>query len=142
MAIIDKRRITVEQMLNDGRAEGIIRIVCSEQYGCSQSAIRMDILYIKGYRQIHVGPKLKAFIKERDKFVCQYCLTQNPKNGIVEHIVPISLGGTNKNHNLVFACHSCNMKKKANVWIPNNLDEITKDAPEWKQKILESSVMR
>lgn len=49
---------------------------------------------------------------KRDKFTCQYCGKSAPDVVLhVDHIVPVSKGGTNDIINLVTACQSCNLGK-------------------------------
>ena len=46
---------------------------------------------------------------KRDKFTCQYCGAQAPEVILeVDHIKPVSKGGTNDIMNLVTACRNCN----------------------------------
>lgn len=83
--------------------------------------------------EIPMKRRLKIF--QRDKYTCSYC---NYKNGIdgekerimsIDHIVPISQGGTNKEDNLTTCCLNCNIRKndkflpeliKDWIWIPEN----------------------
>jgi len=60
---------------------------------------------------IKLWRKLSVQIFERDNFTCQYCAQ---KGGILEidHIIPLSRGGTNKKTNLTTACRRCNRQKK------------------------------
>jgi hypothetical protein len=48
---------------------------------------------------------------QRDFFTCQYC---GQKGGTLEvdHIIPISKGGTNHDKNLATSCRTCNRKKR------------------------------
>ena len=57
--------------------------------------------------------KRKRFrIFKRDNFTCTYCGSQSPDVVLhVDHILPVSRGGTNKEDNLVTACDSCNLGK-------------------------------
>ena len=58
--------------------------------------------------------KLRFQILERDNFTCQYC-GKTPQDGIkleVDHITPISKGGTKAKKNLITACFFCNGGKK------------------------------
>lgn len=48
------------------------------------------------------------FILERDYGICSYCLKPGKE---VDHIVPISKGGTNEINNLTTACRTCNATK-------------------------------
>lgn len=54
---------------------------------------------------------LRAFILERDEFVCAYCLEGQSNH--VDHIIPRSKGGSDDPSNLVTACKSCNSAKGA-----------------------------
>jgi hypothetical protein len=43
--------------------------------------------------------------------ICVFCKTE--KKITIDHIIPLSKGGTNDLSNLQFLCHSCNSKKSA-----------------------------
>lgn len=51
--------------------------------------------------------KVKGF----NCYICKKKLKEN--NGTIDHVVPISLGGTNDVENLEFCCHDCNQLKSA-----------------------------
>lgn len=57
-----------------------------------------------------VTDKLRFEVFKRDQFTCQYC---NGRGGELEvdHIIPVSKGGTNNIDNLVTACKACNRGK-------------------------------
>lgn len=71
-------------------------------------------------------------ILERDDYTCQYCF-HRPKylrtwnyrrwRGTlhVDHVYPVSRGGSNSPMNLVTACEACNLAKGANIWIPSRV---------------------
>ena len=55
----------------------------------------------------------KFEIFKRDKFTCQYC-GRRPKDGIklvIDHIIPLSKGGTHNKRNLTTSCSECNSMK-------------------------------
>ena len=55
-------------------------------------------------------PKSVRFeVFKRDKFTCQYCGASAPDVILeIDHIRPVSKGGTNDILNLVTACRDCN----------------------------------
>ena len=56
----------------------------------------------------------RARVVERAKGCCEYCQSQeqySPDPFSVEHIIPLSRGGTNALDNLAFACQGCNNRK-------------------------------
>ncbi len=58
--------------------------------------------------------KEKLLVKERAKFCCEYCLSQEDFSMDVfsiEHIIPIVKGGTNILSNLALSCQGCNSFK-------------------------------
>lgn len=60
-----------------------------------------------------VSNVLRIFIFERDKFKCVYC-GLSAKDGAVlnvDHILPVSKGGSNKLNNLQTLCRACNNGK-------------------------------
>ncbi len=50
-------------------------------------------------------------VTEMGDGVCSYCLTPGLEL-TVDHVVPVSRGGTNDPENLVMACRSCNSRKR------------------------------
>ncbi len=54
-------------------------------------------------------------VYERDNYTCQYCgadLSKNARLLSIDHIIPLTRGGTHHKTNLATACKSCNLKKK------------------------------
>lgn len=62
-------------------------------------------------------PRERYCIMERDNFTCQYCgVTAREAKLEIDHMVPISKGGTNEFTNLVTACVACNRGKGNNSY--------------------------
>ncbi len=61
----------------------------------------------------HVPEKLRAKIHERDGGRCVAC--SSVKNIEVDHIIPVSKGGTSVEENLQLLCRSCNRRKRTSV---------------------------
>jgi 5-methylcytosine-specific restriction endonuclease McrA len=56
--------------------------------------------------------RIRCEVFKRDSFTCQYCAAKAPDALLhVDHIVPVSKGGTNDLLNLVTACSNCNAGK-------------------------------
>lgn len=56
--------------------------------------------------------ELRSRILERDAFVCTYCEEVGDDQSLcVDHIVPLSRGGTNADENLCACCRPCNSSK-------------------------------
>jgi len=65
-------------------------------------------------RRIGISQKLRFEIFQRDKFTCQYCKKSKDEDNIkleIDHIIPISAGGTDDYHNLTTSCKKCNRGK-------------------------------
>lgn len=78
-------------------------------------------------RRFRPSKSLRAFIMERDGGVCQLCLSpvrvdvdsSHPRFPHLDHIIPMSLGGSDEAENLRLACAQCNTSRGANVgWTP------------------------
>jgi 5-methylcytosine-specific restriction endonuclease McrA len=52
-----------------------------------------------------------AEIRARQHDTCAYCCANLDRGGDVDHIVPLSLGGSNGKENIQLACHGCNSIK-------------------------------
>lgn len=58
--------------------------------------------------------RLKVLV--RDRFTCTYCGAIGPETELeVDHIHPVSKGGSNHISNLTTACKPCNLKKRDSV---------------------------
>lgn len=61
-----------------------------------------------------LGKKLRFDVFKRDGFSCQYCGATPPAATLhVDHVVPVSSGGSNEIDNLVTSCSCCNFGKGA-----------------------------
>jgi hypothetical protein len=59
-----------------------------------------------------MGVKIRFEIFKRDKFVCQYCGRTPPEVKLeLDHIVPVSQGGSEEWTNLITSCWDCNRGK-------------------------------
>lgn len=73
-----------------------------------------------------LSPKLRFEIFKRDKFTCRYCGRTSPEVILeIDHIIPVSEGGTDDPENLVTSCYECNRGKGATLLeeIPLGEDE-------------------
>lgn len=119
------------------------RKAVADLFGCSVHAVYQDLVMIvnsKSKVSVYASASTKSLVRERDAGVCQYCDSSIRGAGVVEHVIPYIHGGHGKPYNLVLACNSCNSLKRSLVWIPNNLDFITADVPEWRDKVLKEAV--
>lgn len=74
-------------------------------------------------------------IFERDGFQCRYCGKQPPKVCLeLDHVIPVSKGGTDDYENLTTACFDCNRGKAAKM--PS--DKIPPQGPRVAQEYLET----
>jgi hypothetical protein len=63
-------------------------------------------------KRIPIGKRLRFEIFARDGFTCRYCGRQADQTILhVDHVIPVSQGGTNDPENLVTACADCNLGK-------------------------------
>lgn len=59
-----------------------------------------------------VSKRLRFEILRRDNHTCQYCGDRAPDVTLhVDHVIPVSLGGSNHPSNLLTACKDCNLGK-------------------------------
>ena len=75
---------------------------------------------------------------KRDAFTCQYCGAHPPDCVLeVDHIEPVSNGGTNDQDNLVTACFDCNRGKGARLLasVPQRIAEKTALAIEREEQL-------
>lgn len=59
-----------------------------------------------------LSKKVRFEVFKRDKFICQYCGRNSPNIILeIDHIEPVSKGGTNEILNLITSCKECNRGK-------------------------------
>ena len=67
--------------------------------------------------------KLRHLVFERDRYRCRECGATNKQTQLhVDHIKPVSKGGTNDLDNLQTLCEKCNMAKYTDEWIGGKSD--------------------
>lgn len=55
-------------------------------------------------------------LADRDGLTCYLCQTPIDRDDAdIDHIIPVSLGGENRLHNLALACPDCNRQKAAKI---------------------------
>jgi len=58
-------------------------------------------------------PERRLMVLDRDKRKCTYCLIDVSEDSyVLDHIIPVSKGGTNRKFNLVTSCEGCNQRKQ------------------------------
>jgi hypothetical protein len=63
---------------------------------------------------VSLSPRLRFLVLKRDEHTCRYCGARAPHVELqVDHVVPISRGGTDDMENLVTSCQPCNAGKGA-----------------------------
>lgn len=81
--------------------------------------------------QATVSQRVRFVVFDRDNFTCQYCGLKAPNVALeVDHVIPVSKGGTNDISNLVTSCLDCNRGKGAR-------ELSSKRSPDWKDRQLE-----
>ena len=67
-------------------------------------------------KRAYISERMKLQVAERAAHICEYCQSQEHyavQTFECEHIIPVSLGGTNELDNLAWACGGCNRHKAA-----------------------------
>lgn len=142
--LLKQRRAHIKGILDcGGEISTTLRKAIAKKFKCSAATVYSDIVALTvdfgGFTR-HIASARKARIHARDNSTCQYCGVQNPTNPVVDHVVPYVQGGIAREHNLVSACQKCNSTKCSDVWVPDNLEAITLNHPEWRNKILSLAV--
>lgn len=82
-----------------------------------------------------ISKRIRFEVLKRDKFTCQYCGKSAPDVVLeVDHIKPVSKGGTNDIMNLITSCKECN-RGKSNIEISD--DSVVKKQQAQMQELAE-----
>ena len=79
-----------------------------------------------------------AEIRALQRDQCTYCCTKLDGGGHVDHVVPLSLGGSNGKENIQLTCHLCNCIKGSDH--PDNLSNDVKLFHRNRFRICESAI--
>lgn len=61
-------------------------------------------------RRHKISKRIRNEVFQKDNFACHWCRVQNEPL-TVDHLLPVSLGGTDYPVNLVAACKVCNARR-------------------------------
>lgn len=83
-----------------------------------------------------VSKRLRFEILRRDNYACRYCGATAPAARLtVDHVIPVTLGGTDSPDNLVTACGDCNAGKTS-VWPGSEvIEDVSDRALAWSDAI-------
>lgn len=83
-----------------------------------------------------ISKRLRFEVLRRDSHTCRYCGDSAPDVKItIDHVVPVSLGGTDTAENLVAACVDCNGGKSSSQPDAEFVKQVEEDAFEWKRTV-------
>lgn len=81
-----------------------------------------------------VSKRLRFEVLRRDNHACRYCGASAPEAKLtVDHVVPVTLGGSDEPSNLVTACEPCNSGKSSAPADAAIVDEVAADALRWSR---------
>lgn len=81
-----------------------------------------------------VTKRLRFEILRRDNHACRYCGASAPETAlVVDHVVPVALGGSDEPTNLVAACAPCNSGKSATPADAAIVADVQADALRWSR---------
>jgi hypothetical protein len=66
----------------------------------------------KDERDYYSDPGRRLMVLARDHHACVYCTAPlSEEDFVLDHLLPVARGGTNRKHNLVAACEVCNRRR-------------------------------
>lgn len=83
-----------------------------------------------------LSKRLRYEVLRRDNYACRYCGRSAPGVELaVDHVTPVSLGGTDDPGNLVTACTECNSGKSSSSPDQPLVEDVSADALRWGRAI-------
>lgn len=87
-----------------------------------------------------VPQRTRYEVLRRDGFTCRYCGAKAPDATLtIDHVTPVSLGGSDKPDNLVAACAACNAGKASTSPDAELVGDVAEDALRWAAAIKEAA---
>lgn len=79
-----------------------------------------------------VSKRLRYEILRRDNHACRYCGASAPNVPlVVDHVLPVALGGQDDSSNLLTACRDCNAGKSSSSPDSTLVEEVAQRAIDW-----------
>ena len=79
-----------------------------------------------------VSKRTRFEVLRRDDYTCRYCRSnENPIT--IDHVLPVTLGGTDTPDNLVAACRDCNSGKSSGAPDASMVAGVEEDALRWSR---------
>jgi hypothetical protein len=89
---------------------------------------------------VTVSKRLRYEILRRDNHACRYCGKIAPATElVVDHVVPVALGGTDEPSNLVAACKDCNAGKSSSNPDAPLVEDVSADALRWSSAMVRAA---
>lgn len=81
-----------------------------------------------------VSKRLRHEVMKRDNFTCRYCRSTE---GVltIDHVVPVTLGGTDEPDNLVACCTDCNAGKSSTSPSEGTVEDVKAADTKWADAI-------
>jgi hypothetical protein len=87
-----------------------------------------------------VSKRLRFEILRRDNHACRYCGRSAPDVALtVDHVVPVTLGGSDHPTNLVTACTDCNSGKSSVPAVAELVADVAADALRWARAMRQAT---
>ncbi len=91
----------------------------------------------------NLSKRLRYEVLRRDNHACRYCGATAPGVKLtVDHVVPVTLGGSDEPGNLVTACVDCNAGKSATPPGAPLVADVAQDAVRWAQAMAAATAVR
>lgn len=88
-----------------------------------------------------ISKRVRYEVLRRDNYTCRYCRSaENPLT--IDHLVPVSLGGSDDPSNLVAACKDCNAGKSSSNPDAATVAQVGEDAVRWARALEEAARLR
>lgn len=90
-----------------------------------------------------ISKRLRFEVLTRDGHTCRYCGGQPPDVKLtVDHVLPVTLGGTSEPTNLVAACADCNAGKSSVAPGSEFVAQVSEDVIRWNRALAEAAQIK
>ena len=113
--LLQNKCITVNRQR--GSANKIVVHLPSEISACKELIKKEEITLLETEKpydtDYYTDPERRLMILDRDKRKCIYCLIDVTEDSyFLDHLIPVTKGGTNRKFNLATSCEGCNQRKQ------------------------------